>query len=222
MNDANKNILVAIGSFILGVGSGGVVTYFVTKGYYKKKCEEDIQNQTEYYMRKYGDIVDKEGYSNDVSSKEESDEEKPAKIQESKEGISEIYRSHTPDEMDKTSYGSYFRSNSSNSSNDIVDTKPAKKKVTRKSGPKMVDQAIWDANPDNYEKKFFIYYDADGVMVDDETEKVIENGEELIGRANLDSADQFDDTIFVSNSKTKTIYQVTVEQMAFSEVGFND
>lgn len=219
MNDANKRILVAVSSFILGLGSGGAIAYVVTKEFYKKKCEEDIQNQTEYYMRKYEDIVDKEGYSNDSSLEEKGKDEKPASIQETKEGISDIYRSHTPDELDKTSYGSYFRSNSSDSSNDIVDKKPAKKKVTRKSGPKMVTEEIWNANPDNYEKKFFIYYDADGVMVDDETEQIVENGEELIGIANLNEADQFDDTIFVSNSKTKTIYQVTVEQMAFSEVG---
>lgn len=219
MNDTNKRILVAVSSFILGLGSGGAIAYFVTKEFYKKKCEEDIQNQTEYYMRKYEDILDKEGYSNDSSLEEKGNDEKPASVQETKEGISDIYRSHTPDEFDKTSYGSYFRGGNSDRSNDIADTKPVKKKVTRKSGPKMVDEAIWDANPDNYEKRFFIYYDVDSVMVDDETEQIVEDGETLIGVANLNDADQFNNVIYVSNSKTKTIYQVTVEQTAFLEVG---
>lgn len=214
--DNTKLTVASICAFILGAGVSGAATFIVAKSYFKKKCDEEIQNQTEYYMHKY-DILKED--TDDVSIEEEGNDEERTSVQIKKEDISNLYRSSTPDEIDKVHYGSYFGSEPTDR-DDIPSDKP-KKKITRKAGPKLVDESIWDANPDNYEKKFFVYYDADGVMIDDETEKIVENGEELIGVANLDRADQFDDTIYVSNSKTKTIYQVTVEQMAFSEVGIN-
>lgn len=221
MDNSTKLAVTGISAFIFGAGVSGTITFFITKRYFKKKCDEEIMNQTEYYMLKY-DIL-KEDKDGTCIEEKGNDEEQPkeASIQEDIRDISSLYKSKAPEEVDKVSYGSYF-GNDGSSGDDISTSKTTKKKTTRKSGPKLVDETIWNTNPDNFEKKFFIYYDADGVMVDDETEKIVENGEELVGVANLDQADQFDDVIFVSNSKTKTIYQVTVEQMAFSEVGIDD
>ena len=221
MDNSTKTILMAAGSFILGAGLSGCATYIVASRYFKKKCDDEIQAQTEYYMRKYDPKL-KEDISDDSSNKEESNEEEQAGVQSKKEDISNLYRSSAPEEMDKTAYGSYFSGDSSNTSNDISDKKSTKKKVNRKGSLKMVTSEEWNANPNNYEKKFLVYYDADEVMIDEESEQAIDHGEELVGKDNLDQADQFDDVIFVSNSKTKTIYQVTVEQAAFSEVGYND
>lgn len=212
MDNSTKILITGIGSFILGTGIGGAAAFFVSKSYFKKKCDDEIQNLTAYYVDKYDnkeDIYDDEG-------KEESDDEKPAEVQTRKEDISNLYRSSAPEEMAKTSYSSMF--NSADDDRDI----PKSKKKSRKTDPKLVDSQIWDANPENFEKKFLVYYDADSVTIDEETEKQIENGEALIGIDNLDQADKYDDVIFVSNSKAKTIYQVTVERAAYSEVGFND
>lgn len=212
MDNSTKILITGIGSFILGTGIGGTAAFFVTKGYFKKKCDEEVQNLTSYYMDKY----DKKEDIYECEDKEEGDDEKPAEVQTRKEDISNLYRSSAPEEVAKTSYSSMF--NSADDNRDI--SKPKKK--TRKTDPKLVDSETWEANPDNYEKKFLVYYDADSVTIDEETEKQIENGETLIGIDNLDQADKYDDVIFVSNSKTKTIYQVTVERAAYSEVGFND
>lgn len=218
MDNNSKVLAASVFAFILGAGTSGIATFFITKGYFKKRCDEEIQNQTEYYMRKY-DIL-KEN-TDDSNVEEKGNDEESAKVQIKKEDISNLYKSSAPEEMDKTHYGSYFDGNNVDR-NDISGNKPAKKSTGKKSGPKLVNIDIWNNNPDNYDKKFFTYYDADSVMIDEETEKVVDNGEALIGIENLEQADQFDDVIFVSNSKTKTVYQVTVEQMAFSEVGFND
>ena len=217
MDNSSKMILTGIGSFILGSGIAGTGSFLVLKRYFKNKCDEDMKNLTEYYISKYENF--KEGKDDGSSEKESNEEEHESKAQLSKEDISNLYRSSEPKEMDKTAYGKYF---SSDSTSDNSSTKPAKKKVVRKNGPKMVDSTEWDANPNNYEKKFLVYYEADDTMIDEETEKILDNGEELVGPDNLSQADQFDDVIFVSNAKTKTIYQVTVEQAAFSEIGIND
>lgn len=218
MDNNSKVLAASVLAFILGAGASGTATYFITKGYFKKKCDEEIQNQTEYYMRKY-DILKED--TDDSGIEEKGNDEEPAKVQIKKEDISNLYRSSTPEEMDKTHYGACFNG-SAVERDDIPGDKPTKKKGGKKSSPKLVNVDIWNDNPDNYDKKFFIYYDADSVMIDEETEKIVDDGEALIGIENLEQADQFDDVIFVSNSKTRTIYQVTVEQMAFSEVGFND
>lgn len=218
MDNSKKTAVTCIISFILGAAAGGTGSFFVCKRYYKAKNDEELKNQTEYYMNKY-DILKED--KDDGSGKKEGAEKEPSKEEMQfikASDVSDVYKSKSPEEMDKVAYGQYF--NNDDTGNDIS-VKKTKKKVTRKNGPKLVTKDIWEANPDNYEKKFLIYYDADDVMIDEESEQVIEDGKELVGADNLDTADQFDNEIFVSNAKTKCIYQVTVEQMSFLETGSN-
>lgn len=221
MKDSTKLILVGGISFLLGGAAGGAGVYFYTKRYFAEKCEAEKQELGEYYISKYA--PEKEEKDESISE-EKGDDKEPAKeagIQGKYEAISDIYKSKA-DESDRTntSYSGYYDGNTS--SDNSGKKKGGKKK--KKVDLEIVDQEVWDENPGNFDTKFLVYYDADGVLIDEESEKIFEDGyddKDLPKVIESGEPDEFGILIIQSNF-TNTLYHVTVERMAFSEIGPDD
>lgn len=210
----DQKILIGIGGgFIVGALAGGAGAFLYAKRYFKEQADNDIKEMADYYQRKYGELKEEKKDEKDIK-----EEVKEASIQSDIEKISSIY-----DKGDKTEtvehvvYTNYFAGSDNNSSSDNKKKKGGRKKKV--VDPSIVSHDIWDNPPEGYDTRFLIYYDADGVMVDEETEGIVEDGEKLVGIDNLAQTDPYDNILIVKNDSEKTVYHVTVEQMAYSEVG---
>lgn len=222
MKNSTKLILVGGISFLLGGAAGGAGAFFYCKRYFAEKCEAEKQELGEYYISKYapekGERID-ESISEEKGDDKESAKE--AGVQGTYEAISDIYKSKA-DESDRTntSYSGYYDGNAGNDN-------PVKKKGGRKKKKadlEIVDQEVWDENPGNFDTKFLVYYDADGVLIDEESEKIFEDGcddKDLPKIIESGEPDEFGILIIQSNA-TNILYHVTVERMAFSEIGSDD
>ena len=214
MDTRGKVTLAAGVGFILGAVAGGAGMYFFTKQYFQEKAEAEIQEMGEYYISKYGggDTVDKY-YSEESNDEVEAEE---AKAQADYEAISDIYKSkdNEPEKVN-TSYGKYYDGEQSDNS----DAAPKKKKTTRKKKVdiEVVDQEVWDENPGNFDSRFLVYYDADSVLLDEESDKPFEENNEITKIVDIHSDDAVDGVLILQDNSNNCLYHVTVEQMAYSE-----
>lgn len=207
-------IIGGIASFALGAIVGGAGMYVYSKRYFEQKHDMEIKEMALYYANKY----EKDGDVNERINKEESIEEKPAReaeVQTEYESISDIYKGK--DKQDPpTAYTSFFSDNGSDSSTSGKVKKGRKKK---KVDIEIVDQEVWDENPGAFESSFLVYYEADGTLINEETEKIFDDEfdkDEIVKILESENIDG--DTIILQSNITKTLYHVTVEQMAYSEV----
>lgn len=213
----NKAALASAISFLVGLAGGGASAYLYCKNYYKNKADNDIQDMAEYYERRK-----KEGKKNDRPEHKEKDicveqeEVKESKAQTEYEAISDIYRNKQTDE-EPTAYNNYFGNDSNRSSGNKKSGKKKKKEVIE-----VVDESFWENPPKGYDTRFLIFYDADNVLYDEETESVIENIDTTVGNiANLDT-DTPEEPIYILNNNLKTLYHITIEHMSYSEAGLDD
>ena len=221
MKDTTKLILVGGISFLLGGAAGGAGVFFYCKKYFTEKCEAEKQELGEYYISKY---APEKGEKIDESiSEEKGDDEESAKeagVQGTYEAISDIYKSKG-DESDRTntSYSGYY---DGNTGSDNSGKKKGKKK--KKADLEVVNFEVWDENPGNFDTKFLVYYDADGVLIDEESERIFEDGYDDKDLPKTIESGQPDaqGILIVQSNFTNTLYHVTVEQMAYSEIGPDD
>jgi len=216
MKDSTKISLVGGICLLLGAAGGGAGVYFYCKKYFQEKADEEIQAMGEYYISKYG--VEKWDENNENVNKEESNDKEQsveeATAQVTYENISKIYRTKESGGV-PTSYNNYFDESDSASGN-----KGKKKGKKKKLDIEVVDHEVWNENPGNFDTAFLIYYDVDGILVDEESEKIFDGSfddEEEMKKV-IESGDPDENGILIVQSNfTKTLYHVTVERMAYSE-----
>lgn len=215
MDGTTKSLIFGIGGFIAGLAVGGAGVYVYSKRYFEEKSNADIQEMAEYYNKKYGL---KEEKKDEAISKKESDEEvKEAGIQAEYENISDIYSAPKSSEP-PVAYTNFFGDSDGSSDKPASKKKGGrKKKVT---GPVRVEDDVWDNIPSGWDSRFLVYYEADDVLMDEESEQVLEDKESLVGNDIL--KDNKDDIVIISNEQLHTIYHVTVEKMAYSEAMVDD
>lgn len=216
MKDSTKLILVGGVCLLLGAAGGGTGVYFYCKKYFQEKADEEIQNMGEYYISKYG--VEKGDEGNESVDKEESNEEKrsveEAAAQVTYENISEIYRTKESGGA-PTSYNNYFDEPNSNSG-----SKGKKKGKKKKLDIEVVSPEVWDENPGDFDTAFLVYYDVDGILIDEESEQIFDGSfdDDKEMRRVIESGEPDENGILIVQSNfTKTLYHVTVERSAYSE-----
>ena len=221
MKDSTKLILVGGISFLLGGAAGGAGVYFYTKRYFAEKFEAEKQELGEYYISKYAPEKEEKDESIGEEKGDGKEPSKEAGIQGKYEAISDIYKSKT-DESDRTntSYSGYYDGNTG--SDNSGKKKGGKKK--KKVDLEIVDQEVWDENPGNFDTKFLVYYDVDRVLIDEESDKIFEDGydDKDLPKV-IESGEPDENSILIIQSNfTNILYHVTVERMAFSEIGPDD
>ena len=221
MDTKGKIILTGCLAFLSGLAAGGAGMYFYGKRYFQTKMDEELQSMGEFYIKKYeGGVKEKD---NDKRDKEESNEEQQTEEDlEKKASVFEGQKIVEGDELSRTSYGACF--DDSAKPDDI----PSKKKRTSKKKKvdiEIVDQTVWDDNPGGFDSKFLVYYDVDGVLIDEESEKVFEDGMDdaaLIKLIDIHSDEADDGVLILQSNFTQTLYHVTIEQASYAEIGLDD
>lgn len=224
MDNKTKNFLIGGISFLIGAAAGGAGVYFYSKRYFKEQADAEIKEMADYYNNKYADdiLAGKED-SNDSKIEEESNEKERADKEAYIEKTS-LYNKEGADEFDKTNYTDCF--GDPNTGDSSVST-PAKKKGGRKKKKQeieIVDQEVWDENPASLDTMFLLYYDADGVLTNEDTEQIVEDVE-LAKFIEDHENEAIDDTFILQDnrdSKNLLLCHVTIAQQAFSEVGLDD
>ena len=212
MNNTAKGILLFASGLILGAAGGGYAAYLYSKNHYEKEMADAAAEQAAYYHKKYNDIPVKEEKKDEQVPEEKGDEEiRPDTKEEYEtyEKASGIYRPKEPDRV-VTDYKSA-------SSSDDSDIKPGKKKGKKKK-PYVITQEIWDDNEMDYDKQFIKYYEADGVLIDEESDSPVDIMNQL-GESNFNDIDDYEEPIFIANDQMREMYMVTVEPSAWSEEG---
>lgn len=219
--EGNRKILIASScGLLIGMAAGGAGAYVYSKRYFKAKYDADVQEMAEYYMNRCKNcdgMLKILGGEDDSSNKEESVDKESAieaKMQTEYEAISDIY-SNKEEQKAPTAYNEYF--DAANSSSTSTKKKGGKKK--KKVDIEAVDESVWDENPGGLETAFLVYYEADGTLINEETEEKLEL--EDICKA-IDSNTATDGVMVLQDNVNKILYHVTVEQMAYSEVGLDD
>lgn len=208
-----KGILYFFSGMILGAAGAGYAVYRVSKSHFEKENRAAVDELAAYYHNKYEKpkkAEKKEETLDDSSSKEKDIQKVGAEEEKSYEEVSGIYR---PTESSKvvTDYRSISGDNSSDSA------RPASRKKGKKKKPYVIDKDVFEENAMNYDKRFIIFYEADRVLVDEESEEVIDIWTE-IGEQNLNNDAAEDDEIFIANDQYTTLYMVTIEHRAWAEL----
>jgi len=212
MSDTFKGALIFVGGLIVGAAGGGYAAYAITRRYFEKENRDAANELAEYYHKKYDDIPVKEEKDDTPESKSEGYKKVEAE-EESYEKVSGIYRPEEPNAV-VTDYRTL--SGGGNGSSDI---RPEQKpKRSRKKKPYIIDEATWDANEANYDKRFISYYEADNVLIDDESDTPIDIMNEL-GEQNFNDIEDYETPIIICNDQFKTMYMVEVVPGAWSEEG---
>ena len=215
MDKSTKTILFALGGFILGAAAGGTGMYFYSKRYFQAKSDEEIQNMTEYYISKYES--NEEDKKDDEGIKEESNEEE----QTSEKTYSEkpnLFNNRVDSGAEPRSYTNYYTSD--DSSSDIpAGNRSNKKKKKQQIDIEVVDNSVWDDNP-GLATEFLTYFDADDVLVNEETEAVLDDnsGYGHIHKMIANHSDDCpDDILIIQDNTSGILYHVTVERMSYQE-----
>ena len=220
MKDSTKFILVGGLCLLVGAAGGGTGVYFYCKKFFQDKADEEIQNMGEYYISKYGKGDNKDEQQAEEESNEEERTIKEAKEQVTYENISDIYRSNEPSGT-PTSYSDYFDGDKSGNSGKSNKKSGRKKKVNIE----VVDPEVWDENPSSLDTRFLVYYDVDGILIDEETEQIFDGSfddDKEMRQAIESGSPDSNGILIVQSNFTNTLYHVTVERMAYSEVMVDD
>lgn len=224
MDEVTRRLIIGGIGFLAGAAVGGTGAYLYSKKYFQDKADAEIKEMADYYNNKYADdiLAKKEDNANDRQIKEESNEQKQAVKEEYVEKASLYDKSDNV--SDKTNYTDCF---GDSNTGDSSASAPAKKKGGRKKKKQeieVVDQEVWDENPASLDTMFLLYYDADGVLTNEDTEQIVEDAD--LAKFIEDHEDEvIDDTMILQDNrdaKNLLLYHVTIAQQAFSEVGLDD
>lgn len=178
--------------FLTGVAIGTITTWKIVKEYYKQKNQEDIASVIETFRNR----------------------NKTEKVNGDTEDFSDLEKSQNIAE--KEGYIDY-----TNFFNSTVDV--------NKNEENIDDEIITTTNPypispddfgefDDYGNVGLLYYN-DGVLVEDMTNDVIDDIDNIIGRESLKHVGEYeDDVLYVRNDELKTDYEVIFKNENYAEL----
>ncbi len=182
-------------SFIFAIGGaavGAVASYFITKNICDKEKEKDLNDIREMYEERIEKIVKtKELIKEQEKLKDELMKEIEKKDEEAKR-----------ESVEGTDYTSCFK---------------AHKKDEKKEEIRFVTEAEAQKYSKDYELVGLTLYN-DDVLIDDETENIIEDYEHLIGKVVFDNVRTMnaEEGIYILNPDRKAIYDITVIDERFN------
>lgn len=189
MNNTLSKILV----FTIGAAVGSAVTWKVTKTFYERIAQEEIDSVKESYYNRFGEA-------------EHSSEEEAA------EAPDEYYEEEKAQEKDKEEYEELIHSEEYASATRI---KYEAEEVRDVELPYVI-------KPEEYGECDYVMQSftrfTDGVVTN-ERGKIVKNTDELLGK---DFASHFgeyeDDSVFIRNDKAKIDFEILQDWRAFSEL----
>ena len=81
----------------------------------------------------------------------------------------------------------------------------------------------YEDEEEDYTKRTLSYFSGDGVIMDSDTEEVIDNGIDLVGEENLEKFGEYEpEVVYVRNESNKTDYEVILEDRTYKDSEYND
>lgn len=93
--------------------------------------------------------------------------------------------------------------------------------------PRLISSQEFDENVDDYEQIAMTYFEGDGVLIEQDSEREVENVEDLIGEDNLHrfgANKRFPNTIHIRNDEENLLFEITLIRGRYSKhiLGFDD
>lgn len=93
--------------------------------------------------------------------------------------------------------------------------------------PRLISSQEFDENLDDYEQIAMTYFEGDGVLIEQDSEREVENVEDLIGEDNLHrfgANKRFPNTIHIRNDEENLLFEITLIRGRYSKhiLGFDD
>ena len=183
-----------IGGFVLGVISGGTVTYFITKKKFEERAQKEIDSVKEYFT------VPKVELKKEDIAKEPIDEKKDVIAEQA------VKRPSLTEYAKKLKDGGYVNYSDKN-------VNPEKdEKIESSMKPEVIDPNEY-GDDETYDQVSLTLY-SDGVLADEDD--TILNINEVIGEGNLDRMGEYeDDALHVKNNVRKVYYEVLADERSY-------
>lgn len=196
--------------FIAGGAIGSITTFFLVKGRYQKKADEEIAEMKQHYMNKYNVDLDVaaeklfDAAMEDTNEDDESEDSIPAKtaIVGSKKSADNPSLSEYKDLIEKRDYAQYYEEQSKQ----YIEGEEADNKMS--DDPYVISPEEF-GDMDDYDEISLTYY-SDGFLVDDNDELL--DAKEIEDAIGWDALDRFgeyeDDSVHVRNDRRKCDYEI--------------
>lgn len=189
MKNTNKLLVFAAGAVV-----GSVATWFLTKEYYKRIADEEIESMEEYYSRR--NAVDEE-------------EDEAINVEEDEDGVRFTLTGVKPNIVEYVNRVNNYTSYSSASKLEDMQMEDVER-------PYVISPEEF-GELDGYATLSLTYY-ADDVLTDEDGD-VIDNVDAVIGRDTLKTFGKYeDDSVFVRDDSKKLDYEILADSRKFSEV----
>lgn len=177
--------------FVGGMTIGAATAIIGLKEYFTIRMNDEIADLAEYYDQKLDDLE---------AGIKQHDEEiaEDFDIQEKKEKKADAEEEPDYEEIiEKLNYNQYST------------------KSSKETGPQIIPFEVYN-NDGNYEKKIVSYFSEDEVLMDSETEEVIDDVNKVLGFENLED---FGDNgeIYIRNDELGIDHQVVLETSSYQD-----
>lgn len=206
-----KNILCFIGGVVVGAAGGVLATRQYFKAKYQAEADAEIEEMSQYYSKKYDDLVGLFYGEDDLKNElKEEQEEKPQDESEIREKLQRNYEQ-------TTNYAKMYHSKEEEenleeefeSERDAAESATEDHNRNKDKPPRIISEGALGEIPAYYENKVLFFYRLDDVVTDEE-DNVIDDPEYLLG----DCLDKYnfreseEKLIFVRNFALDTVYEV--------------
>lgn len=208
--------------FTAGVIGGAAGMLIAVKKYYEHIANEEIESVKETYSVEGNHIkngvinneLSPDNYENirDTSNDNEGiDEQDDASDEEAK-------KKECEDIIKKLNYGSYSHKSDEDESEDNSISPEDTTKY-----PRVITPEEYEDEEETYTKRTLSYFSCDGVIMDSDTEEVIDNGIDLVGEGNLEHFGEYEpEVVYVRNESNKTDYEVVMEDRTYKDSEYYD
>jgi len=184
------------GAFLAGAATGAAIAWAATKGHYSRYYEDLYQEEKESLIIA---LKGKEHKERTMDNVEESEEEKVIELKSFKD-LAKVYG--TP-----TDYAGKPKN-----------TEEKKEETKEKPSDIEVIDPYFFGEYEDYRKISLTHY-ADGVVMEDDTEEVIDDVENTIGLDSLKTYGQYeDDCVHVRNDRLKCYFEITKDEKTYKEL----
>lgn len=204
MNKRNAGIGAII--FTSGSAIGAAVSWLIARNVYRKRNEEDANEQRELYKKREKDILKKlqKEYGFEISDEKKESEDKP----KDKKSDDILAAGSSGQRVD---YTKFFSKDPPES---VLEETP-KPNLPPESVPYVIDPD--DFGEDDYEPLTLTYY-SDGVLVDEDDEPV-ENVDEVVGKDALKLFGEYQaNAVYARNERLKCDYEILRDSRRFSDI----
>lgn len=216
----NRNNLIWLGA---GLGIGSVITYFVTKQYYKDIFNSEVESVTEYYKeenQKLNKQIEELKISlNEASNspKEAVKEEKPKKDTGKK--LNAVAKGKKTSNKDNKKARQYVTQSDPDdiSEDSVVEDGHVSGKVVA-NGPRIISADDYCEN-NGYNKKTYTYFEEDDTLMDDSDEEIVLS--DVVGSDNLTrfgEPDEDMDKLYIRNDLWGLDIEITKEEGSYSDL----